>query len=772
MPIKINQWLKAYAHRIAVHLIRIRARLAGSPNISSSDARKSGQLSNQNSAEAILGRSSKKTKTSDETPIVHLNPKQKTIGEAFKSPNDAHRDTAESREVREPSTTDCNKPASTELTPPESTSARGFYSAQRDQPSIITEIEMQKPEVPAETQIQEKTKELKLKNPRAIGGRRRKRASQAMFDHGPKTTIRPELQCRKTSMGDTWEIAISVNSDCQVESVLHDEQPLQLMNGTCSLQSFRGQVSVILQNGENNSVTLFDGNPLVFKLPKNWSGIGRAVKGITSGHYIVFTPIGWTRTGLVPVEPDACTDDGFTAHYFYVDAIQGMTEFEGFKEFEGQLRVAALELTGERIFDDSEDGDLFVGEVPSLPKSSDYIWARVGSEELDGWTGENFEPSKCSLASALCGREGRFYIRVYGKERMLDSTQFRYLRDLKEILLNGEPYARGALLMPSPIGHDRAEVRFVGISARIHVGLLSPATHTEVRGSSLYISPHPDGDRISCTLESDVGSVRIELKLPRVWWRLERNSKEQPKWNHTPINMTRDEFSRRIGAGWFIRMRLPKHVKSARVGFCGQRKSTYLFGSNCDTVRLDDFVDNEVVTELHYADVSFEAEIGMMTLTLIRISADPTPTIILFSKKPKHICEGEKARLSWETRNAEPRGVLIEPEIGVVEHEGTLDIAPKRTTTYTLRLTAQGIDDVMTSVTIFVRPRLHTADPLCALVRSTRGGWRIGKGFSPCELRDAGLESDAATRHLLCVDERRRTTHLINVESLRGLTDA
>ncbi len=52
------------------------------------------------------------------------------------------------------------------------------------------------------------------------------------------------------------------------------------------------------------------------------------------------------------------------------------------------------------------------------------------------------------------------------------------------------------------------------------------------------------------------------------------------------------------------------------------------------------------------------------------------------------------------------------------------------------------------------------------LVRDARGDWRTGKGFSPSELREAGLSLADASRLHIRFDKRRRNTHPVNVVSL------
>lgn len=831
MPTEIFHFVKSYVLDIAtrvMHVFPLRgrdkrsgqeksARFEESSNgrkpepsdVGSSAERRSEWLPDRNSDEAVPPQTPKETKSGIESSTTHPNPAQRTGSEALQPSNGTGDNQDGDREAHEQSANACKESATKDSTSPDNVSAPGIASEDRDQtfihrndresesriqadsiesgssqfdpielapslPDDANEIELNETEAQTDTPTGAQTGDPKPKTPREIGGRRRKETSSARPDRTWDAITRPELQCRKTYNDDAWEIVISADEDCQVKSILHDGKQLHLVGGTCSLQSFRGQLSIVLQNDAQNPIELFNGNPLVFKLSKDWSGAGRLVKGRTKGHYIVFVPCGWNRMGHVPIEPDACTDEEFTAHYFYADGTLEGGDSEGFQEFDGQLRVVALELMGKRLFDDSENGDLFVGEVPKLPNSKEFVYARVGEESPNGWPGDNFKPSESDLASVLSGRQGLFFVRVYDEEGvLLDSIQFRYLCDLKEILLNGEPYSDSTLLIPPPGGHDTTEVRFVGIDGlQTRLSLNLPIPHVEQKGSSLYVDPHPEGDRVSCMLESGTGSVGIKLKLPRVWWRLERCSAEQAEWRDTPLDIVRDKFVELAHEGWSIRMLLPSRVKSACFGFNDQPKLEHRMGSNCDTLMLDEFVDNELIADIQYADTSFEMEVGGTTITLIRIPADPIPKIVSFTSSLKSIDKGMYATLNWETRNAESSGVLIEPEIGAVEAEGTLDVKPEKRTKFTLRLAARGIDDVTKSVTVDVLPPLRALEAPRATVKSARRGCRKGKGFSPGELQKAGLTSETVSPCTLRVDTRRRTTHISNVESLRSLTNA
>ena len=147
-----------------------------------------------------------------------------------------------------------------------------------------------------------------------------------------------------------------------------------------------------------------------------------------------------------------------------------------------ELTTAGFELSGATVFDDAEDGDLFIGDVPVLRPASSVVWARIGEEREGGWKGENFKPADRSLADVLQGRQGRFFLRVYDATgKLLDSDEFRYCEALQAIRVDDAPYTKSTLLVPPATGHLPTEVRFLGSDgATVVPTLTGGATHAAV----------------------------------------------------------------------------------------------------------------------------------------------------------------------------------------------------------------------------------------------------------------------------------------------------
>lgn len=588
--------------------------------------------------------------------------------------------------------------------------------------------------------------------------------------------VRPELVCRRPPGSWQWEVILAADGECRMTEVRRDSEPLEMMNNECRLSSLIGRLTAVFEDGRKHKLALFDGKPLIFKLRNKWTGEGRKTGGITKGHFVVIAPNEWERTGHVPVDPEGCSDKGFTAHFFYRSGTESTEKIGGFRECSVPTTTSGFELKGERIFDDSELGDLYVGAVPHLNIPTRIAWVRVGEERTNGWRGENFEPNERNLSKVLNDRQGRFFIRVYDSNvKLLDSGEFRYLRDLKEIRVNGKPYSEDTFLAPTPTGHHPTRVSFIGTgSTTIQPILPEGVTGSKEQGRNLVVEPHPSRDRISCALESGTGSVDIVLNLPRFWWRMQRHGSESGAWHDTPLLVTRQEFREHAHANATIRLRFPQRSKSIRAGFDNELDRLYYRGKGQDdcVIPLADFVDYSQIDRRLDDDAPFNVECGGVKLTLILVSADPVPTIIAFTREPTTVSAGEQATLSWATRDADAGTVAISPEIGPVALSGSLVVAPSKTTTYTLTLMASGKDDVTKAVTVTVRPSHPPREKPIAWVRPGGGRWRHGKGFSYREILAAGLTVAEVTHRLLPFDKRRRSAHQANTERIKRLIDA
>lgn len=607
--------------------------------------------------------------------------------------------------------------------------------------------------------------------PHEISGRRSRVPRRSSKETRALQVPRPELLCYKNRVNGVWEVEMSVDEEFPIEAVYLENKKLEFANNKCRIPSLTGQLFIEYQDGRKQDVSLFEGKPLIFKLRKNWAGSGRKIAAITSGYFIVIAPTAWSRTGHLPVAPEDCRDAAFLAHYFWREAQTRDEHISGFVECEDLHVVTGIKLSGQRVFDDSEEGDLFVQRVPELMVKQDIVWARVGEEAKSGWKGQNFEPAKQTLSEILNGREGRFFLRVFdSSDKLLDSTVFRFLRGLKQIWVNGEPYTKHTILLPDLNGHSPTEVRFVGVDDSNSPQItLCEGTHATVKSGVLTVDRIPAANCILCTLGSGNNGAKIKLDLPLTWWKMVSGGKIQFEWRDKPFKMTRQEFQEYAYDGSEIRL-LQKRLQSIRVGFDDELNLNFRRSKGECTIPipLSDFVDHVQVDQRLNADAQFKVELAGTALQLIVISADPLPTIESFSASPMRILEGKEATLRWVTREANQAQVTIAPGIGPVESEGHCIVWPTGTTTYTLSLVVSDTYRVERVVTVNVDLPNRSAKHLRPLVRRHDGsGWRNAKGFSYNEVKCAGLTLPDANRRSIRLDTRRRTMHQNNVQVLK-----
>ena len=194
-------------------------------------------------------------------------------------------------------------------------------------------------------------------------------------------------------------------------------------------------------------------------------------------------------------------------------------------------------------------------------------------------------------------------------------------------------------------------------------------------------------------------------------------------------------------------------------------------GDDRITIPLADFDDHVQIDRRLNDDAHFNVEWAGKIVSLIVISADPKPEIVLFTAEPPTINAGQEAILAWATKDSGDARVAIDPDLGVVDRDGTHAVYPSGTTKYTLTLTVPGIGGVSRAVTVALAQVTGADERPIARVMSTGSGWRSGKGFSLGELTDAGLTAKETAERCVPIDRRRRTSHRPNVNRIRNMLD-
>ena len=539
-------------------------------------------------------------------------------------------------------------------------------------------------------------------NPNKTGGRRKAQAASS-FRPSPSSFC-PHLVCRKIRGSTRWEVILIIDDKDQSITLEYDGNRLEIKEGRCQIPSLRGSLAVTFENGSKNTIPLFEDEPLIFKLSKNWAGEGYRTSRVTIGHYIIIVPLGWKRVGRAPIEPDLCSDNKFTAHYLHRAKLN--ESIDGFNEWKKSLVGIGIRLAGRTIYDDSDHGVLFAGDPPILKHCPEFEWARVGEEVKQGW-GQNFKPSERKLSEVLNGRAGRFFLRVYDRKMdMLDSVAFRYISNLHCININGIEYAQSTVFPPEETtGYSSTEIHLVGTNGKILTPVLPRQSEHEIASSgAILIPPHPDADRVMCSLESKSREVGIIINLSRVWWRLDGCSNSN-EWTDISLVMTRDEFKKQAHAGTTLSILSKQHsVVVAGFDDCLEQQYRRKMKDDYIAIPLAHFVDHAQVDQKLTEEAHFCVEWAGKKLPLIRISADPVLEILSFTSDPPQIKAGESTVLkwSWEARNAKDVRASIKPVIDSVKSTGSVSVKPAASTNFTLRLEASGIDALTKNVSVEV----------------------------------------------------------------------
>ena len=581
------------------------------------------------------------------------------------------------------------------------------------------------------------------RQPRRHGARRARAAVTvpSAANPPPPPSSRPELICRRSPGSWQWEVALLVPNECNVTGIRLDDTHLRAERSEFRLSSYAGILFVDHADGDSTEFELCTARtPMIFKLADRWGGVGRRIDAMSRGHFVVIAPTEWHRRGRPPVAPAATADAAFQAHYFFRDGGQA-DDGAGFEECNLALTGAGFSLIGECLYDDSTEGELFIGNPPELRPGRGVTWARIGEENEGGWRGENFLPAERSLADVLAQRQGRFFVRVYDNgTKLCDSGEFRYVEGLREILVDGKPYSRDTLLSPADEGHPPIKVQFVGEKRAIVRPSVKPNSHHRcvAEEAAIVVAPHPVADVVACSLETPSGSVDVSIRLPRIWWCLGHDGEDSASWSATPLAMTRSGFHDHANTDATVRIRLPRQFNSVDVGFEHDLNRSYRPVGTADTTKtvqipLIDFVDYSQVDSWSSRNILLQARCGRAVVTLVRVIADPTPEIISFSAEPAVVTIGQTATLHWATRNAARITVAISPEVGVVPPNGSTDVAPSNSRTFTLRLDAPGKRARTKSVKVVVRPYAQAVRRF-KLVRGSRIVYR-SQSFFDCVRR-------------------------------------
>ncbi len=450
------------------------------------------------------------------------------------------------------------------------------------------------------------------------GGRSRSSSSDPNRSRGRTKrhrSLKPEIICYKQEC--QWIIAVEVPEELSEKS---DFRILQ--NGIVlskderkefcwPLAQISGELEAFWNSNETEQKTKtqigHDGY-LLFKLIGSDLKNGRLVESVSSGAYLVIVPDTWERdvtlSGFPPVTPEPVIFEGYTAHFFYIQKsgeskIAFTTPDLGPKVIASKVPI--FELIGNHIEDASDNiGPLFIQYPPLIKTLDTSAWENVKTiivgEEGTGrkkWRKEyipNPGQSTQNLLTNLIERKsGWYFLRFYdSNDDLIDSYDFRFISDLKEIILpDPQP-------LPSKDGYREVNVQFIheaGCTIRlkesINIEHLSEKTIATV-------PPDPSCDRLRFLVRSKNGHpVEIAILIERIWWSVADEYSQPSEWHDHPIMLSNKDFKATSNKALWLRLPKCRWIDKVLVGF--ERANARPYGvkvtENTIAIPLRDYCD-------------------------------------------------------------------------------------------------------------------------------------------------------------------------------------
>ncbi len=403
----------------------------------------------------------------------------------------------------------------------------------------------------------------------------------------------PRLVCRE--VGPVWRLSVEVPEDIAELASIRAmqggrelEQEFDEETSRWSLANLSDEVVLEWTPCEDDgpsTATVTPPEPLIFKLSKE-SGCrsGRMVRSLSSGSYLIVLheSAGSVTIGEGTCYPEEVSIEGYRAFVIHTGRGEPV-RLEGPGSRRPTLPICQwpFSLSGERIPDTSDKGPLFVGEPPVLETPDAGNWDCVGKVVV-GLEGRGrgkwrdwFVPEAGAKRQPLPShirtlRAGWFFVRIYDRQdQLLDSLDFRYLRDLEAIEIVPDPF------IPGTDGHRPVDVVFR------HPGILFVEADDEVTGF-LSVESRPDASVATVPADPQITAIgwrlgppdpdgpraEVRVEIPRLWWAFAPEGEDAgPQWSATPLQASRADFRASSTRRLLIRVPGRRDGVDVRAGF-------------------------------------------------------------------------------------------------------------------------------------------------------------------------------------------------------------
>jgi len=473
-------------------------------------------------------------------------------------------------------------------------------------------------------EAQKKTKEVHGRGPLPPvkrGGRPRSSTKQQEMEKTPGTkpsSLKPEIVC--WNEGWRWIVGIEIPEELETLSVAQNEKLLAQDTIDESLYRLRhavGGVKVTWTGGQKDILLLGAGrNYFIFKMRKDWKGLGRLVKHPTIGYYLAIVPREWKRdvevSGSASVNPESVQVDGYKAHFFCQEQDGNMAI--GFVNANGErIQVESgysrFQIVGREIEDASEDmGPLFGEQLPCIQTLDEKGWRDIGvivlGEEGRGknrWRTQ-FVPQVGAkeqiLPEEIANRRGGWYfVRIYDNgDNLLESMDFRFLKVLNDIRMESSDF------LPGPNGYDNVSVQFLH-QTDCKVELMdNDAQHVleiyrESGQTIVTVPPKPNCDKTHWILCDGDAKIKVTVLVERIWWSFGVMGVATTDWVDRPITLSHKHFTATSDKALFVRLPRLRFVRKIDVGF--ERNKSKPYQAEVEkkeiAIPLRDFCDTEEI---------------------------------------------------------------------------------------------------------------------------------------------------------------------------------
>jgi len=545
---------------------------------------------------------------------------------------------------------------------------------------------------------EEKHESARKPSPGKRGGRPRgltKRDETEQLQEKRTCTLRPEIVCWNKER--EWIVGIEVPEEFTSPNVIQNGESIEPDNSDevrYPLRYIKGVVKVAWNEGEQDREieipVMEEGrNYLIFKMRKNWKGLGRVVRGPTAGYYLAIVPCEWKRdeemSGSALIAPENVQISGYKVHFFtlrqdentsiaFIDANGGRIPV---KSGSSSFQLIGKEL--KELSDSSEDMGPFFGEEPPCIKTTDeQSWDNVGviviGEEGSGrnrWRTQ-FSPQESmidqKMPDDLANRQGGWYfVRIYDKhDNLLESMDFRFSAGLKSIKIMNSP------CLPEKGGYSDVEVKFnhqvnckIEPESKMEQGF---EISRENNLTIITIPPKPYCDKTHWTVvdvddKTKVNArTRITILIERVWWNVDDLNGVPANWIDRIIDLSRQDFTATSKKALWVKFPRKRWITKIEVGFNRDRSRPYNVEVEKEVIAvpLRDFCDAE---EIENRQEKFTMKIWFLPeethtyeAIVLRIPASKENNVIAFNAIVK--CSGRHHRGKLRQGNGFSRGEI------------------------------------------------------------------------------------------------------------------